>query len=141
MCEQLDKNQGLSFKIGRERYPLPVSKIREITPYIRPIPVPGAHDQVEGILNIRGNVITIVSARMMLLDEQDPAAKQSRITLMDMESEPLDTSIDQVGDIISFLGQEIEKNIDKPIQGTSSAPFNMGGWSYCSTLMAMKEGF
>ncbi|WP_233468497.1 chemotaxis protein CheW [Zooshikella ganghwensis] len=58
----MDK-QYLCFHLNDEYFVHSVSNIREVMPYLGPTPVPGSPDIVEGVLNIRGNVVSIISAQ------------------------------------------------------------------------------
>lgn len=66
MSEQLQLQQWLCFQIEDETYAHPVSQVREILDYLAPVPVPGAQACVEGVLNIRGEIVTIVSSKHLL---------------------------------------------------------------------------
>lgn len=66
MSEQLHTQQWLCFQLGSETYAQRVGQVQEIRDYISPVPIPGAPDCVEGVLNVRGEIVTIVSGQSML---------------------------------------------------------------------------
>ena len=51
------------FKIGSERVGVDIEKVREVSEAHAPVGVPGSPDFVEGLVNIRGEVIPVISLR------------------------------------------------------------------------------
>jgi purine-binding chemotaxis protein CheW len=72
MSEQLHTEQWFCFQLGSETYAQHVGQVREILDYTRPVPVPGALHCVEGVLNVRGDIVTIVSGPSMLELDNTP---------------------------------------------------------------------
>ncbi|MCX4188479.1 chemotaxis protein CheW [Methylophaga sp. OBS4] len=72
MSEQLQREQWLCFQVDDETYAHPVDTVREIFSYSKPVPVPGAQASVEGVLNVRGDIVTIVSCRHLLELKHEP---------------------------------------------------------------------
>lgn len=104
MSEQLQFQQWLCFQIEDETYAHPVSLVREILDYQAPVPVPGAHSCVEGVLNIRGDIVTIVSAKQ-LLGLTQVTRDSEHIIVIETRSGLLGISVDEV-EKISLLNHE-----------------------------------
>ena len=51
------------FKIGTERVGVDIDRVREVAEAHTPVGVPGSPDFVEGLVNIRGEVIPVISLR------------------------------------------------------------------------------
>ena len=47
-------------------YALPMALVRQIAPYRTPRPVPGSPNHVEGVLNLGGRMVAVVSLRSLL---------------------------------------------------------------------------
>jgi purine-binding chemotaxis protein CheW len=121
MSEQLNNQQWLCFQIEDETYAQPVRKVREILDFLAPVPVPGAAGCVEGVLNIRGDIVTIVSARRLLgLDEVESDAEH--IIVLETDSGLIGLCVDEVEKISLFNEQEMVANdkssADSPVRGT-----------------------
>ncbi len=54
------------FRLGDEHFALDITKVREVTEMQNPVPVPKSPQFVLGLVNIRGNVIPIVSLKRRL---------------------------------------------------------------------------
>ncbi len=74
--------QWVNFEIANENYCLMVDDIQEILNYEPPTPVPGAVDEVMGILNVRGEIVTVISGRQLLdLGQKEPNESWRIITM------------------------------------------------------------
>ena len=100
--------QLVSFKLDNEEYGIEVLKVREI---IRMIPIthmPNTPPYVEGIINLRGKIIPVVSMRKKFgLLEQDNGS-QTRIVVMDISGELMGFVVDSVSEVIRISGSEIQ---------------------------------
>ena len=55
--------QWVTFKLEEETYGVNVMQVQEILRYTEIAPVPGAPSYVIGIINLRGNVVTVIDTR------------------------------------------------------------------------------
>ncbi len=55
--------QWVTFQLEEETYGINVMQVREVLRYSEIAPVPGAPDYVLGIINLRGNVVTVIDTR------------------------------------------------------------------------------
>jgi len=98
--------QWVNFEIAGEDYCLTVDDIQEILNYETPTPVPGSSPEVTGILNVRGEVVTVLSGRRLLdLKEKEPETAWRIIT---MQSHGV-----YYGLIVDGVNEMIEINLDK----------------------------
>lgn len=100
--------QWISFEVGSETYVHSIDKVKEIIPYIAPVPVPGSPCFAEGILKVRGNVVTVLSSRSLLGLDQEGGPEEGRIMILEVGGEQLGLSVDSVGDIITFQSDQAE---------------------------------
>lgn len=63
----------LVFEVGGRHYGVPSSQVQEITQAVASMPVPEASPLVEGVINLRGDVVPVVDPRHRLqLPAKDP---------------------------------------------------------------------
>jgi purine-binding chemotaxis protein CheW len=55
--------QWVTFKLDNETYGINVMRVQEVLRYTEIAPVPGAPSYVLGIINLRGNVVTVIDTR------------------------------------------------------------------------------
>lgn len=97
MSEQLHTEQWLCFKVEDEIYAHQVQQVHEIISYKQPVPVPGSPNCVEGVLNIRGEVVTVISCRQLL--GLDSAKQSEHIVVLDTVAGLLGVTVDTVDQI------------------------------------------
>ena len=55
--------QWVTFQLENETYGINVMQVQEVLRYTEIAPVPGAPEYVLGIINLRGNVVTVIDTR------------------------------------------------------------------------------
>ncbi|MFT6102687.1 MAG: purine-binding chemotaxis protein CheW [Granulosicoccus sp.] len=100
--------QWISFKVESETYVHSVDSIKEIIPYKLPVPVPGSDRCTEGILNVRGNIVTILSGHLLFGRNKPKAAGERRIIILEMGTDKVGVSVDSVADIICFQLEDVQ---------------------------------
>ena len=100
--------QLVSFSLGSEEYGVEVLRVREIIrmPVVTRVPNPPLH--VEGVINLRGKVIPIISLRTkfgIMVSEYD---KQTRIIVMEVDGELKGFIVDSVSEVIRISSSEIQ---------------------------------
>ncbi|MEX2334534.1 MAG: chemotaxis protein CheW, partial [Pseudohongiella sp.] len=53
----------VSFTLGGETYAINAARVNEVLRYTEITPVPGAPAFILGIINLRGNVVTVINGR------------------------------------------------------------------------------
>ena len=100
-------NKWVSFFIADERYCCSVSRIREILPYTEANPFPGADKNTEGILSIRGKVLTILDG-FEIFRPKNNYKKNNIIIVEDESANQLGITVERVDQIIEFDSEQIE---------------------------------
>ena len=55
--------QWVTFRLDNETYGINVMQVQEVLKHSEIAPVPGAPNYVMGIINLRGNVVTVIDTR------------------------------------------------------------------------------
>jgi purine-binding chemotaxis protein CheW len=100
--------QLVSFNLDEEEYGVDVLKVREIIRMPIVTRVPNTPHYVEGIINLRGKVIPIISMRRKFGLLESESDKQTRIMVMDVEGELMGFIVDAVSEVIRISGSEIQ---------------------------------
>lgn len=116
------EHNWICFCLSGEQYVQPVTSVREIIRYSPPVPVPGAPQEFEGILNVRGEVVTIASGRRLMELTPSPPTNDWRIIILETETGPFGLVVDRVVEIVRFRATDIDTSARKPesdlIRGT-----------------------
>jgi len=104
--------QYLSFSLGREIYGVPIAAVREVIEYHRISPVPLACETVKGVMNLRGNVITVVDLSARLYGRKKSDAENGIVIIAEVEDEGqpvlMGMLIDGVNEVIDLTEEETE---------------------------------
>lgn len=102
------KAQWVNFEIEKEDYCLIVDDIQEILNYEIPTPVPGAQNEVVGILNVRGEIVTVLSGRRLLGLQDQQFDDSWRIITMQSNDIYYGLVVDSVKEMIEIDLDQIE---------------------------------
>ena len=100
--------EWVTFHLDNEKYGVNVMLVREVLKNTEIAPVPGAPYFVLGIINLRGNVVTVIDTRKRFslpLVEPDEA---SRIIIIEMGEQVVGMMVDSVAEVATFRESEIE---------------------------------
>jgi purine-binding chemotaxis protein CheW len=100
--------QLVSFNLDQEEYGVYVLKVREIIRMSNVTRVPNTPYYVEGVINLRGKVIPIISLRKKFALPEMENDKQTRIIVMDVDGELMGFIVDAVSEVIRISSSEIQ---------------------------------
>lgn len=116
--------QWVTFQLGRETYGINVMQVKEVLRYSEIAPVPGSPEYVIGIINLRGNVVTVIDTRCRFCMETVEVTDQSRIVILEGEEQTIGILVDSVAEVVYLKASEIDS---APAVGTEeSARFIQG---------------
>jgi purine-binding chemotaxis protein CheW len=113
------------FSLEDERYGLSVNRIREVLRVGQIRQVPGSSAEVLGVINVRGIIITVVSARRLFRLPDKPLSDQARIIVVELDDEHaiglLVDQVQEVQDIPEHLFESLSNyNNSRGAKGISS---------------------
>ena len=116
--------QWVTFQLEEETYGINVMQVREVLRYSEIAPVPGAPDYVLGIINLRGNVVTVIDTRSRFGLMQGEITDNTRIIVIESERQVIGILVDSVAEVVYLRSSEIDTT---PSVGTDeSAKFIQG---------------
>lgn len=116
--------QWVTFQLEEETYGINVMQVREVLRYTEIAPVPGAPDYVLGIINLRGNVVTVIDTRARFGLMEGEITDNTRIIVIESEHQVIGILVDSVAEVVYLRSSEIDTT---PSVGTDeSAKFIQG---------------
>lgn len=100
--------QLVSFNLDEQEYGVNVLKVREIIRLTTITRVPNTPPFVEGVINLRGKVIPIISIRKKFGLASAETDKQTRIMVMEVGAELMGFIVDAVSEVVRIAENEIE---------------------------------
>lgn len=104
--------QVVIFKLNKEQFAVETDKVQSINDSMEITNVPKAPDYIKGLVNLRGNVLSLLDINL-LLDVPKTEGCQDNIIILDMENELVGISVDQVEEVLDVEEDSIEKLIDE----------------------------
>lgn len=116
--------QWVTFRLQDETYGINVMQVQEVLRYTEIAPVPGSPDYVMGIINLRGNVVTVIDTRARFGLPSAEISDNTRIVIIEAEKQVIGIFVDSVAEVVYLKQSEID---NAPNVGTEeSARFIQG---------------
>ena len=100
--------QLVTFTLGNEEYAVDILKVQEINRMTEIAKVPNSPQYVEGVINLRGRVIPVVSLRRRFALDDKGSDEQSRIMIMEIQGITIGVVVDSVSEVLNIKAGEIE---------------------------------
>lgn len=100
--------QVVAFRVGNEEFCLEISKVREIKEMMPITRVPNAPDYVEGVINLRGQITTVVNLKKKLGYYDDEDLSNKKIIIAEVKGEIVGIIVDAVSDVVMLTEDQIE---------------------------------
>lgn len=112
-AEQQQEYQGaltqwVTFSLEDETYGIDVMRVQEVLPMSEIAPVPGAPPYVLGIINLRGNVVTVIDTRMRFGLPPRETDNASRIVVIETGDQVAGILVDSVAEVINVREDEVD---------------------------------
>ncbi len=91
----------VNFGIGSELFAVNVLQVQEVQKLVNIAIVPGSPMFVMGIINLRGNVVTIIDAGLRLGLPGNETTELTRIIILDAGDKSIGLKIDRVYEVVS----------------------------------------
>jgi len=100
--------QWVTFRLDGETYGINVMQVQEVLRYTEIAPVPGAPAYVLGIINLRGNVVTVIDTRHRFNLHSGEVTDNTRIVIIETERHVIGILVDSVAEVVYLRQSEIE---------------------------------
>lgn len=79
-----------------------LDRVQEINRLVEPTAVPLLPDHVRGLVNLRGNLVTVLDLDGILRGNRTVVGKGSRTVVLEAEGETCGLLVDEVGDVVDI---------------------------------------
>ncbi|HHI94960.1 MAG TPA: purine-binding chemotaxis protein CheW [Gammaproteobacteria bacterium] len=127
----------VTFRLENEKYGINVMQVQEVLRITEIAPVPGAPSYVLGIINLRGNVVTVIDTRSRFGLASVETDDSSRVVIIESEEQVVGILVDSVAEVVDLQPSDIET---APNVGTEeSAKFIQGVASHDGELLILVD--
>jgi purine-binding chemotaxis protein CheW len=104
--------QVVIFRLNNEQFAVETAKVQSINNSMEITKVPQAPAYIKGLINLRGNVISLLDINL-LMDIPKAEISENSILILEMEDELVGITVDQVDEVLDVEENAIEKINDE----------------------------
>ncbi len=107
------ETQLVVFVLENEEFACNISDVREVLKMVRVTPLPRSIDFVEGVINLRGEVIPVIDLRKRFNLDDAERTDDSRIIIVEVETRMVGLIVDSVSEVIRMASENIQDSPDQ----------------------------
>lgn len=102
--------QWVTFQLAGETYGINVMQVQEVLRFTDIAPVPGGSYHVLGIINLRGNVVTVIDTRLRFGLPRGEITDNTRIVIIEANGHVIGILVDSVAEVVYLRQSEIDSS-------------------------------
>lgn len=108
--EENELVQYIVIKLGQEQYGIAIRNIDNIVRMQKITRVPKVPKYIQGVINLRGEVIPVISLRLKMFLPEDEFTKSTRIIILKLEQYgSVGIIVDAVKEVVTLDSEHVEK--------------------------------
>jgi purine-binding chemotaxis protein CheW len=116
----------VGFQIGRETYGVPITSLHEIVRVPEITAVPEAPDYMEGVINLRGKIVSVIDLRKRLGEKKVTASRRNRILVVENNGRLSGLIVDSASEVIKIPLSDVEASPTSLDQGGTQCVTGLG---------------
>ena len=103
-----DELHIVGFQVGRETYGVPIISLHEIVRVPEITVVPDAPVYLEGVINLRGKIVSVMDLRKRFGEKQVALNKQNRILVVEHSGKLAGLIVDSASEVLKIPAADVE---------------------------------
>ena len=116
----------VGFRVGRETYGVPITALHEIVRVPEITAVPDAPDYVEGVINLRGKIVSVLDLRKRLGEAAIAPSKRNRILVVEHRGRLCGLIVDSASDVLKIPVADIDPSPTDFVEGGLNCVTGLG---------------
>lgn len=104
----MTENQFVVFKLGQEKYGVDILNVGTISEYLEITKVPDAPIYVEGMINLRGDIIPVINLKKRFNMEDTERSDETRIIIYSIDGVDIGFLVDEASQVLRVNSEDIE---------------------------------
>lgn len=104
-----EEYQLVVFAVGDEEFGVEISQVREIVRLVQITYLPKAPDFIEGVVNLRGQVLAVIDLAKRLGISSKPRGETTRIIVVEVGGNTLGMIVDSVSEVLRLSSEYVEE--------------------------------
>src|SRR5439155_8922603 len=118
----------VGFQIGRETYGVPITSLHEIVRVPEITAVPDAPDYMEGVINLRGKIVSVIDLRKRFGASKVTAARRNRILVIEYKGKLAGLIVDSASEVLKIPATDVEDSLPSFQEGGLNCVTGLGKW-------------
>ena len=98
----------VGFQVGRETYGVPITSLHEIVRVPEITAVPDAPDYMEGVINLRGKIVSVIDLRKRFGEKTISAARRNRILVVEHNGRLAGLIVDAASEVLKIAASDVD---------------------------------
>src|ERR1700751_4935695 len=100
--------QIVGFRVGNETYGVPITALHEIVRVPEITAVPDAPEYMEGVINLRGKIVSVIDLRKRFGEEQATANRKNRILVVEHKGRLSGLIVDSASEVLKIPAGDVK---------------------------------
>ena len=110
----------VGFQVGRETYGVTITALQEIVRVPEITAVPDAPDYMEGVINLRGKIVSVIDLRKRFGDKATTATRRNRILVVEHKGRLCGLIVDSASEVLKIPASDVEPSSEVFHEGLNS---------------------
>jgi purine-binding chemotaxis protein CheW len=116
----------VGFKVGRETYGVPITSLHEIVRVPEITAVPDAPDFMEGVINLRGKIVSVLDLRKRLGEPGAVSSRRNRILVVEHKGRLSGLIVDSASEVLKIPAADVEPSPTESLEGRLNCVTGLG---------------
>src|SRR6266852_607273 len=116
----------VGFQVGRETYGVPITSLHEIVRVPEITAVPDAPDYMEGVINLRGKIVSVIDLRKRLGEKKVTTGRRNRILVVEHRGRLAGLIVDSATEVLKIPASDVEPSPTTLQEGRQNCVTGLG---------------
>jgi purine-binding chemotaxis protein CheW len=116
----------VGFQVGRETYGVPITSLHEIVRVPEITAVPDAPEYMEGVINLRGKIVSVIDLRKRLGEKKINSTRRNRILVVEHRGRLSGLIVDSASEVLKIPAADVETSPTSFEEGRSNCVTGLG---------------
>lgn len=130
-CMGVIKMQVVIFRIKDEQFAVETAKVQSINDHMFITKVPKSPDYIKGLINLRGNVISLLDLNL-LLNKYNDDNERNNIIIIRLQEEEVGITVDEVNEVL-----DIDEKIIERVEDERKIPYIKGVLNFKDRIVTL----
>jgi len=116
----------VGFQVGRETYGVPITSLHEIVRVPEITAVPDAPAYIEGVINLRGKIVSVLDLRKRLGVTGTTPSRRNRILVVEHKGRLSGLIVDSASEVLKIAATDVEPSPTESLEGGLNCVTGLG---------------